>query len=300
MIDLHSHILPGLDDGAIDLAVSLEMARMQVAQGVTVMACTPHILPGVYHNHGNGIRQSVTALQQALDDAGIELSLVSGADNHIVPDFLDGLREGRLLSLGDTRYVLVEPPHNLAPARLDEFVFGIQLAGYVPVITHPERLRWIEDRYDLMQRLAEAGIWMQVTSGSLGGRFGRRAKYWAERMTCEGLVQILASDAHDTTSRPPDLASGWRAAERLVGAAEAARMVCERPQGMMCDRPPAECGPVVVDRCEGDRAHENGSRAVHSRDGAVPGWLRRFFGQDAGASAGRECSRSGRYGRDNK
>ncbi|GHE82717.1 hypothetical protein GCM10019059_45000 [Camelimonas fluminis] len=295
MIDLHSHILPGLDDGASDLAVSLEMARMQVAQGVTVMACTPHILPGVYHNHGNDIRQAVTVLQQALDDAGIELSLVSGADNHIVPDFVDGLREGRLLSLADTRYVLVEPPHNVAPARLDEFVFGILLAGYVPVITHPERLRWIEERYDLVQRLAEAGVWMQVTSGSLGGRFGRRAKYWAERMTCEGRVQILASDAHDTTSRPPDLASGWRAVERLVGGAEAVRMVRERPRDMMCDRPAAECAPVVVDRGEGERGHEgDGSRAVHRRDGAVPGWLRRFFRQDAGASGGGERSRSGR------
>src|SRR6478736_4974896 len=94
MINLHCHILPGIDDGAADLSVSIEMARAFVADGVSVVACTPHILPGLYHNSGPQIRQGVAQLQQILDKEGIPLRLVTGADNHIVPSFVAELRSG--------------------------------------------------------------------------------------------------------------------------------------------------------------------------------------------------------------
>ena len=140
MIDLHCHILPGVDDGAADLSVSVEMAKAFVADGVSVVACTPHILPGLYHNSGPQIRQATTQLQQLLNEEGIPLRLVTGADNHIVPSFVAELRSGHLLSLADTRYVLVEPPHHIAPPRLEDLFFNILVAGYVPILTHPERL----------------------------------------------------------------------------------------------------------------------------------------------------------------
>src|SRR5262245_8105986 len=182
MIDLHCHILPGIDDGAADLSVSLEMARTFVADGVSVVACTPHILPGLYHNSGPQIRQAVAKLQEVLDSEGIPLRVVTGADNHIVPNFVAELRSGHLLPIGDTRYVLVEPPHHVAPLRLEDLLFDIVVAGYVPVLTHPERLTWIKSHYEAMKRLVAAGTWMQLTAGSLAGTFGRDARYWAERM----------------------------------------------------------------------------------------------------------------------
>ena len=140
MIDLHCHILPGMDDGAGDINVSIEMSKLYVADGVTVVACTPHILPGLYHNSGAQIREATLALQQALDREGIPLDLVTGADVHMVPDFVAGLRGGRLLTLADSRYVLVEPPHHVAPLKLEQFFFDLVAAGYVPILTHPERL----------------------------------------------------------------------------------------------------------------------------------------------------------------
>src|SRR3954447_10675483 len=106
MIDLHSHILPGIDDGAADLAVALEMARQSVGQGVSVLACTPHILPGLYHNSGPQIRAATLDLQRLIDQEGIPLLLVTGADVHMTPDFVGGLRSGHLLTLADSRYVL--------------------------------------------------------------------------------------------------------------------------------------------------------------------------------------------------
>lgn len=240
MLDLHCHLLPGIDDGASGIEASLAMARALVADGVTVVACTPHILPGVFHNTGPQIRAAVKSLQDGLSEAGIALYLVPGADNHMVPDFVSGLRSGHLLPLGDSRYVLVEPPHHVAPNHLEKFFFDLQLAGYVPIVTHPERLAWIKSHYAAIQRLARAGVWMQITSGSLSGRFGSTAQYWAERMLDEGYVHILASDAHDMRKRPPDLSRGREIAARRVGVEEAEHLVFTRPRGAIVNALPSE------------------------------------------------------------
>ena len=186
MIDLHSHILPGIDDGAKTLEVSLEMARMAVADGIHTMACTPHIYPGLYGNDASGIALARDRLQAELDARGIALRLVVGADVHLVPGLLDGLRAGTVPTLHGSRYVLLEPSHHVKPPRFEEAVFELVAAGYTPVITHPERLTWIEGQYDVFLRLIRQGAWMQLTAGALTGLFGARAKYWGEKFLGEG------------------------------------------------------------------------------------------------------------------
>ncbi len=239
MIDLHCHLLPGLDDGAPDLATSLTMARQAVDQGVTVIACTAHILPGVYHNRGPDIRSATRLLQDALNRKGIALQLETGADVHMAPNFIAGLRSGELLTLADSRYVLVEPPHHVVPPQLEEFFFNLIVAGYVPILTHPERLSWVPSRYDTIKKLVQTGVWMQVTAGSFTGAFGRTALYWAVRLLDEGCVHLIASDAHDAERRPPDLALGRESVEKRVGAQEAQHLVFTRPMGVLKDQPPS-------------------------------------------------------------
>ena len=266
MIDLHCHLLPGIDDGAPDLATSLAMARIAVDDGITVTACTPHIYPGLYENTGPAIRQAVAALQIQIDAAGLALQVTSGADAHIDPNLVDGLRSGRVPSLHNTRYFLLEPPHHVAPPRLEETVFNLLTAGYIPVVTHPERLSWIEDHYEIFIELVKKGAWMQVTAGSLTGRFGAAAQYWGERMLDEGWVHILATDSHGVARRPPLLAEGQRAAERWVGTAEALHLVETRPQGILNneepDRLPAIPALAIVTKPA--RAHRS--------------WFNRWFG----------------------
>lgn len=244
MIDLHCHILPGIDDGAKSLDMALAIARAQVADGVGIVACTPHIMPGVYPNTGPQIRAAVQSLQQTLDAAGIPLLLVDGADNHVAPDQLARLASGDMLTLAGSRYVLIEPPHHIAPARLDEHFFSLMMAGYVPILTHPERLSWIKTHYEAFKQIALRGAWLQVTAGSLTGRFGGGAKYWGERLLDEGLVHILATDAHSINRRPPLLAEGVRVAEKHVGNEEAHRLVFERPRAILDDIAPAKVPPV--------------------------------------------------------
>lgn len=233
MIDLHCHMLPGLDDGAPDVDIALEMARMAVADGIVTVACTPHILPGVYDNTGPAIHDAVARFAIALESARIPLHLTVGADAHLDPGLLSGLRSGRVPTLGGSRYFLFEPPHHFAPPRLDEFAFGLAAAGYVPVLTHPERLSWIGGHYDVIRRMAGSGMLMQLTAGSLLGEFGRQPRYWAERLLDENMADLLATDAHNVDRRPPRLAKARDAVARRCGDATATRLVATTPLAIL-------------------------------------------------------------------
>lgn len=240
MIDLHCHLLPGIDDGAADLAESLAMARTAVADGVTHLACTPHIYPGLYDNNGPDILIAVARLQAELDEAGVDLTLLTGADVQLAPDMVEGLRSGRLPSLADSRYFLFEPPHHVAPQRMNDVIFELLAAGYVPVITHPERLTWIEERYETICEAFDAGAWIQLTGGAVTGMFGRRARYWSERMLDEGRVHLIASDGHNMRRRRPVLSEAHEAAASRIGSDAALDLVLRRPQGVLLNRDPDE------------------------------------------------------------
>jgi protein-tyrosine phosphatase len=244
VIDLHCHLLPGIDDGAKGLAMSLAMARVAAADGISTIACTPHILPGVYNNSGAVIRKAVARLAESIAKAGIPITLVTGADVHIAPDLDDQLRDGRALTLNDSRYLLLEPPHHVLPPRLEDLIFGLQAAGYVPIVTHPERLSWVEGHYDLIGRLVSSSVLMQITAGSVMGRFGRGPRYWAERMLDEGLCHLLATDAHNTEQRAPRLAEARDVVAQRLGDDEAINLVLRRPQGILNDLSPAELPPL--------------------------------------------------------
>ena len=245
MLDLHHHLLPAIDDGATDLAMALDMARMAAADGITTVACTPHIYPGLYDNTRDGIVAAIAALQAQLDQEGIALRLVEGADVHLDLGLLEGIRGGRIPTLAGSRYLLLEQPHHVAPPNFEGVVFELMAAGIIPVITHPERLGWVEHHYDLFVRLSRRGAWMQVTAGALTGRFGRRVKYWGERFVDEGHCMLLATDAHHPQRRPPLLAEAREAVAARLGAAEAGHMVQTRPAGIVSDLPPQALPPAL-------------------------------------------------------
>jgi protein-tyrosine phosphatase len=268
MIDMHSHILPGIDDGAPDLATAIKMARQAVDGGTNIMACTPHIYPGMYMNETTGIVAGIEVLQTALDQAGIALKLVKGADVHLVPEVLAGLKSGRIPTLNGSRYFLLEPSHHVAPPRFEDSVFAMMAAGYVPVITHPERLVWIETHYPKFVGLVHQGAWMQLTAGAILGKFGKRARYWSERMLDEGLVHMVSSDAHSTGMRNPSMADAREALVRRLGEGSANQLLLERPAAILLDRPPHEVLPVPALSQPGPPSK--------ARRWGLPSWLQRF------------------------
>ena len=175
---------------------------------------------------------------------GIPLQLLSGADVHIVPDLLSGLSDGRIITLAGSRYLLLEPPHHVMPPQLDDCIFRLQSAGYVAILTHPERLSWIEGQYAAIRRMVYKGVWIQLTAGSLTGRFGRGARYWAERMLDEGLCHVVATDAHNASARPLRLANARAMVELRLGVAEAINIFQVRPKGVIDDLSPAQLPPL--------------------------------------------------------
>ena len=237
MYDVHCHMLPAFDDGAQNLEVALNMARMAVDDGITHLACTPHIYPGLFDYDTRKIQSAVDDFKSELAEADISLTLGMGADIQLVSEMVQRLKNGSMPTINQSRYLLFEPPHHIAPSGFEDAVFNVITAGYIPVITHPERLSWIENHYQEFINVTRQGAWMQITAGSLIGHFGDRPQYWAERMLNDGIVHLLATDAHNITSRPPLLSQGKLAASKVVGEQEADALVNERPMAIWNDVP---------------------------------------------------------------
>jgi len=233
-------MLPGIDDGARSLDMALQMARLAVDDGITLTVCTPHIYPGLFENTHAGIRDARDRFQEELDSAGIPLRLSYGADIQVVPELVESLISGTLPTLNNSRYFLFEPPHHVALPRLADLVHNSLLSGFVPIITHPERLAYIEADYDKFVALAQQGAWIQLTGGSLLGRFGPRVKRISERFLSDGAAHLLASDGHNLKNRTPELSEARDAAAAIIGAEAALQLVLQRPAAVIANADPAD------------------------------------------------------------
>jgi len=253
MIDLHSHILPGIDDGSPDLDVSLWMARIAVADGITHMACTPHIVAGIYDNSARSIADAVALLQVELKHAQIPLELFVGADAHIAPDLPERLASGDVPTLNNSRYFLFEPTHHILPPRIEDLALRLINAGFVPILTHPERLTWIGSHYGVIEHLKDAGCLIQLTAGSIEGAFGRTALYYAEKLIDEDRVDIVASDAHNTGIRQPCLSRAHALLAARIGEEEADTMLLQRPYKILSNQPIATAAASSSRRGPGEK-----------------------------------------------
>lgn len=222
MIDLHSHILPGLDDGARDIPEALAMAEKAAADGIAGMVCTPHAFPEVYFPTQERIREVFDEFKARLAGTRIPLDLYLGNDIHLVPETLDWLKSGRVMTINGGRYCLVEPPEFFRADELEHSLFALRREGFRPIVTHPERYGAFLDDPGLLDRLAEQGNLLQVTAGSLRGRFGQRAQAFTQRMARRRLIHIVASDAHSPRRRHPGLRKAAAVLAEWVGDEEAA------------------------------------------------------------------------------
>jgi len=230
MIDLHAHILPGLDHGARDWDEALEMCRIAVDDGITVMAATPHVSEA-YPNTMETIVAAVDDLRRRLADAGIPLEIIVGGDYHIRPD----LASENVLTLNrNGRYFLLEFPYEVVPPNVDAFVeVLVKKRGLIPVITHPERIPTLHRHEIRLEVMVQKGALVQITGDSLTGAFGPACRRSAEWMLRKGLVHVIASDAHWTDERPPRLSASRTVAARIVGEGAARRLVEDNPRAII-------------------------------------------------------------------
>jgi len=228
-VDIHCHLLPGIDDGPRDWDESLAMARLAVEDGTTTIVATPHQLGSFGANRGDDIRARVTELQERLDAAAIPLRVLPGGEVRIEPGMTNGLVHGDVLTLGDhRRHVLVELPHDIC-LPLEPILDDLSRRKMVGILAHPERNHGILRRPEALAPLVDAGCLTQITAGSLGGTFGPEAEELAEWLLAEGLVHFVASDGHGSRSRRPIVRRAHDRVAAITDQQTADDLCCHNP-----------------------------------------------------------------------
>ena len=226
MIDIHAHILPGVDDGAGDLYDAVDMVRMAEDCGVTDMIATPHCnVPGQFRNYyGEWFREKMEDLQGALERERIRVRIHPGMEVYATYDLPQLLREGRVLTLCGSRYLLVEFDFQEDPEFADRMLDRLASLRVCPVVAHAERYRFVQDFPELVYEWSLRGYGVQINKGSITGRFGRHAQRTVFRLLEHGLVSAVASDAHSPFRRTPYLLDAFEALAGVVSEEDRDRL----------------------------------------------------------------------------
>jgi len=232
VIDLHNHLLPGIDDGAKKVEETLEFLRIARRDGVKVVVATPHMKPGVYDNSRETILERVALVREAAKgDEAEDVTLLPGAEVYFTADLPARARAKQLMTVADGgRYLLLELPYQQIPMQVDDTIFQLRLLGITPLMAHPERVAYYLEDINRVAASVRLGALTQVTAASLTGKFGDKARDFARAMLRRGLIHVLATDGHDVRYRPPVLTEGFRAAAAEVGDSAARRMVEGTPR----------------------------------------------------------------------
>ncbi|PYQ63938.1 MAG: hypothetical protein DMF53_08850 [Acidobacteria bacterium] len=238
MIDLHCHVLPGVDDGARSLEEAAAMCRLAARDGCEAMVATPHQRRGEWWNAD---REGLAALAGELQDAvGPGFRVYLGGEVHVDPELLaevEKLPGGGVLPLAGSRYLLLELDSLGTPRGTIHLVHELVVAGWRPILAHPEFIPWLAPDPDLVARLVALGATTQVTAMSVTGDFGRRPQAHTWALLDAGLVHFLASDSHDTRRRPPGLRRAHDLIAERWGGETARRLAADNPRAVMENRP---------------------------------------------------------------
>lgn len=239
MIDIHCHLLPGIDDGAKTIEESVEFCRMAELDGIRTIVATPHMRYDTFPNTAEGIQKAHASLSARLEREEVPVRLILGAEVHLAPDLADRFRSGDLITYGGVgKFLLLELPYQQFPARVEEMVFQFRLLGVTPVLAHPERIAFFLDDSTRLGRLIELGALTQFTASSITGKFGGPIQSFCREMFEKGWVDTIASDAHDLRHRPPILSSAMAVVKEWAGEEAANRVVEGTPRGIIEGKSP--------------------------------------------------------------
>jgi len=226
MVDLHCHILSGMDDGAASFEESLAMAETAIADGITHVVATPHASPEFRFDYDR-VKRAAADLQAAV---GNRLQLATGCDFHLSPENIAALKKSpSLFCVGQKDYLLVEFNEFAIPPAMDQTLYEIQLAGLRPIITHPERNGILRAQPERLEKWIRNGCYGQLTGGSLTGMFGSNIQTTSLDWIARGLAHFLASDAHNTTARPHKLRAAYEVVRKKFGPSKAEALFVENP-----------------------------------------------------------------------
>lgn len=234
MIDLHSHVLPDTDDGAKSYDMALAMLAIAIEDGITSIAATPHFIPGAFAPTGAEVRQAVLELSARAKAHGLAITITPGHEVRVGTGLLEKLRSGEILALDPKRrYLLLEMPGSGVPVWMDRLLFELEVGDVVPILAHPERNVGVIKTPKLLYDLVEKGCMVQITAGSITGRFGQKAQETALLLLRHDLVHLVASDAHDSADRVPVLSEARAIVGEFLGAARTAALFEHNPEAIL-------------------------------------------------------------------
>ncbi len=202
MIDIHCHILPGVDDGAKHVEDSIAMAKQAISEGIHTIIATPHHKNGRYNNPKNSVLADLTRLNERIQQEQIPLTIIPGQEVRIHGELIEGYQQDEILTLtGTSRYLFVELPTNHIPRYTEQILFDIQMRDLVPIIVHPERNTALQEQPERLYHFVQNGALTQITASSLTGKFGTKIKKFTNEIIEHNLTHFVASDAHNTKSR---------------------------------------------------------------------------------------------------
>jgi protein-tyrosine phosphatase len=249
MIDCHTHLLPGLDDGAVSWEQALALARLARAKNTEAVVLTPHYLTGVYQATKKEIIAQVGVFRAKLREAQIPLEVYCGQEVYLAPDLARLLHEEVLLTINDGgRYLLTELPMAEIPAFAEDVLFQLMLQGVTPILAHPERNRQISQNPTWLYQVVSRGVLVQVNSGSLTGRFGNTIKKTALILVAHRLVHLIGSDAHDSGHRPPGLTGAVQCLRQITDDRMVDRLTLEFPRLILEGKALPEISPIPLKR----------------------------------------------------
>lgn len=252
MIDIHCHLLPGIDDGPPTLEAALTLANALVADGVTQVVCTPHVFPGRYENWRSSILEEHAALAATLREHDIPLELLCAGEVRLTPEALELLARRELPFLGEVggyRTMLLEMPDGQVPLGAMNFVRHLMAQKVRPIIVHPERNRGVMEKVERLRPLVEEGCYVQLTAGSIVGAFGERSQATAYDLIERGWAHAVASDAHNMAGRRPRMSDAAAWLTQHHGAALARELTVLGPAGLcnhnaLVNQPQQAAGPT--------------------------------------------------------
>jgi protein-tyrosine phosphatase len=202
MIDIHSHILPGIDDGAKTIYDSIDLAKQAVSEGIHTIIATPHHRNGKYDNIKSDILPLTNEVNERFEKEGIELTVLPGQECRIYGEILEDYKKGEILTLNqESQYLFIEFPSSSVPRYAERLLYEIQVEGLTPVIVHPERNTELVERPDKLYKLVQNGAATQLTASSLVGYFGKNIQKFSQQMIEANLTHFIASDAHNIKNR---------------------------------------------------------------------------------------------------
>ena len=194
-VDLHSHLIPAIDDGSQSMEESLSLLKGIKALGYQKVITTPHIMADAYRNTPKIIGEGLEKLREAAAKEGIEVAIDAAAEYYLDDGFIDLLEQGEVMTVNG-KYLLFETSYVSKPLQTEEMIFEITSAGYTPIMAHPERYRYIKEPMKEYSRFKELGVLFQVNLNSFGGHYGRSAKILADFLSAQGMIDFLGSDIH--------------------------------------------------------------------------------------------------------